>query len=476
MATGTTTYETNIYRFTISYSYTNTSFAVTGVTAYTKQGGWAAWEQSPSLYIYVLKGSSPVPKEYQTEYSGAKAKQYITDRGGNYNLAVHSNEPNAFLSNTTGQSRTWSSDGFNNLSLSLSGSSVTLTIGTFIINTTGTLNNVVYASSTITLSLYSAPSGYSISITGRDTNSITVKHSWTNGSDSPTAYNITVNGTPKSVGNGSSATFTGLNSNTLYTASGSMSDGTTTLTGSAQSWTYPVLNTPSLSLASGEEHDKINVSVSPSVASSYDQFRFKIGSNSYGSYGTSKNASFASLNGNTTYTIYAQMKNTSSGYESKAVSTSITTWHDPISSLSVNLVNKWYWFLQIKSTVSYTGTITKYEFAIGDESWQNKGTSNSHSRGSINPGQSGNLEDDTNYTCQVRVTDNHGRTKTASATFKTMNDKALYINGELKELKVVKPDGSVKWITPNLLSIIKPDGTIINMNKIINNDDRTTYA
>ena len=55
------------------------------------------------------------------------------------------------------------------------------------------------------------------------------------------------------------------------------------------------------------------------------------------------------------------------------------------------------------------------------------------------------------------------------------NKGYLYVNGTLREVKVIKPDNSVIYITPNLLTVVKPDGSTVNMNKIINNDDRTSY-
>ena len=56
-----------------------------------------------------------------------------------------------------------------------------------------------------------------------------------------------------------------------------------------------------------------------------------------------------------------------------------------------------------------------------------------------------------------------------------MDERPLYVNGELREVKVIKSDGSMEYITPNLLTVVQENGSTINMNKIINNDNRTSY-
>ena len=56
-----------------------------------------------------------------------------------------------------------------------------------------------------------------------------------------------------------------------------------------------------------------------------------------------------------------------------------------------------------------------------------------------------------------------------------MDERPLYINGQLRETKLIRPDGSVIYVTPNLLSAITSDNKVVNMNKIINNDDRLTF-
>lgn len=319
-----------------------------------------------------------------------------------------------------------------------------------------------------------APSSWTTATS--NTSSITVAATSSNGGNFKYQYRIQKSGSWSAWQD--SGTFSSLSANTNYplearcintdnsTASGSLSGSL---------WTYPVVNAPSLSRRSGSEHNTIDVSTSASVASSYDQFAFKLGNGSWSSWQTAKTYSYGSLSGNTSYTVYVKMKNTSSGYESSAQSASITTWHNPLTNLKVNLVNRWFWYLQTNCSYTYTGTISKFEFDIGGQGWQNKGTTNSHSRGSTTAGASGNLAYNTDHVCKVRVTDNHGRTYTAQATYKTLDERCLYVNGALREVKVIKPDNSVVYITPNLLTVVKPDGSTVNMNKIINNDDRTSY-
>lgn len=323
---------------------------------------------------------------------------------------------------------------------------------------------------------YTAPKDFSISATSSDTNSITVKANWTEGTKSST---VTVsagnaNGTIKTIGG--TTTLSNLNSNTNYSISGSLSDDKTSLSASTTCWTYPIINDPTLTRRSGFEHNTIDVSVSASVASDYDQFEYKLGNGSWTNWTTDKTHSFTGLSENTTYTVYVKMKNTSSGYESAEKSASITTWYNPLSNISVVLVNRWYWYMVIKSSYKYNGFISKFEFAVGnDEDWVDTGTTNLHSRGSTTPGWEKNLKYDTTYTCWVRITDNHGRIYQTTADFKTLDERPLYVGNELREVKLIQPDGTVKYITPNLLSVVQPNGTVVNMNKIINNDSRTEY-
>lgn len=310
---------------------------------------------------------------------------------------------------------------------------------------------------------------------GSNTNSVWATGTSSNGGSFYYQYRIYKNGAWSAWQN--SGTFSSLSSNTNYSLqvrAVSNTGGGTSGALSGSRWTYPVIGSLTVSLQSGQEHDRINASAAASVSSSYDQYSFAINSNSWQTYGGSSTY-WSGLNGNTTYTIWVKMRNTASGFESASVSRQITTWHDPLTNLKVNLVNRWFWYLLVNCSYTYTGTISKFEFDIGGQGYQNKGTSNSHSRGTTSPTGSPKLAYNTNYTCKVRVTDNHGRQYTASATYKTLDERPLYVNGVLREVKLIKSDGSVHYVTPNLLSVVQSNGTVTNMNKIINNDNRTEY-
>lgn len=328
---------------------------------------------------------------------------------------------------------------------------------------------------------YIAPSEFVINPISSTINSITTQATWKEGLHPPQTPTATItidNKTGNITTSGESVQISDLLSNTNYTVNGNLYDGKTNVsptTNDIPYWTYPDINTPVLSLKSGLEHDAINVSVSAAVSTEYDQFAYKIGSGNWSDWTTDKTYSFSGLTENTEYTISAKMKNTESGYESAEKSNKITTWYDPISNLSVVLLNRWFWYLLIKSNYTYHGTISKYEFSIGNETYQNKGTTNSYSKGTTTPGNAANLAYNTDFTCKAKLTDNHGRTAEASATFKTLDERPLYVDGVLREVKVINSDGTVTYVTPNLLSVINSDGTITNMNKIINNDNRTQY-
>lgn len=335
-----------------------------------------------------------------------------------------------------------------------------------------------------TFTLFSPPYNLSIKLDKSTTTSFTISASWTSGTNADAIAYITANGQTKSIDAYSTevATFTGLTPNTSYSVSAKLTTkeypNTTDDTASLTVWTYPQLDSVSLSLPSGYEHDRIKATAKATKTSDYDQYAFKLDSGSYSSWAATKEKLYSDLVGHSTHTITAKMKNTESGYESAEVNQTVVTWYDPIYSLSVSLVNNWFWYLSTKAIFDYQGgvsNIKKYEFSIGNESYQDKGTTNSYSKGSTTPGASGNLNYNTSYTCKVRLTDNHGRTKEASATFKTLDERPFYVDGQLREVKLIKPDGSVHYITPNLLSVIQPDNTVINMNKIINNDNRTEY-
>lgn len=320
---------------------------------------------------------------------------------------------------------------------------------------------------------------------------LTAPSSWTTASSTTNSVTLGVSSNNNTTGlyyqyqlNGgtwqNSGTFNNLTPNTLYTVKArAKNDSNTSLSTSGELsgsiWTVPSISSLTVSLKSGAEHDAINATVSPVVDSGNDSYQFRIGTTS-NAYVKSFNASWSGLSGNTTYTIGVKLKNNTSGKESAEVTKDITTWYDPISNLKINMTNRWFWYLAVNSSYTYGGTISKFEFSIGsDQSYQNKGTTNSHSRGSTTGGTSGNLAYNTDYLCKVRLTDNHGRTAEAQATFKTLDERPLYINGALREVKLIKSDGSVVYITPNLLSVVQENGTVTNMNKIINNDDRKSF-
>lgn len=332
---------------------------------------------------------------------------------------------------------------------------------------------------------YKAVSGLKMSSSEIGTNSFKISASWTAGVESDGRVYVTTDktGDTKKLIDDDPVVFDynndSIKSNTYYTVTGRLCDKThdssSFETLSLNLWTKPIINNPTLTRRSGFEHNTIDVSVSAAVSTEYDQFAYKIGSGNWSDWTTDKTYSFSGLTENTEYTISAKMKNTESGYESEEKTNKITTWYDPISNLSVVLLNRWFWYLLIKSNYTYHGTISKYEFSIGNEAYQNKGTTNSYSKGTTTPGNAANLAYNTDFTCKAKLTDNHGRTAEASATFKTLDERPLYVDGVLREVKVINSDGTVTYVTPNLLSVINSDGTITNMNKIINNDNRTQY-
>lgn len=80
----------------------------------------------------------------------------------------------------------------------------------------------------IDVSLYTAPSVGSLSVTSKTTRSITVKATWTEGSATSTATVNLGNQSGSISSSGSTCTFDYLTHNKSYTISGSLSDGTTT--------------------------------------------------------------------------------------------------------------------------------------------------------------------------------------------------------------------------------------------------------
>lgn len=342
------------------------------------------------------------------------------------------------------------------------------------------------------IQFYRPPSGVWGNVNSSTHNSFNVTVGWTQGTNAATAYITDIASAGRDVaigtnpGGSTGNTIANANPNTVYGIYAWVHDGVNQIFGMSDSkhWTHPYIENPTLSLVPGNEHSQIKVVANNNYKSGADQYSFKLDNGAWTEWQQSNEYvftrdNFSNITGNSEHTIYTKMRNTASGFESvNQTSAKITTWYDPIYSLEVNLVNRWFWYLEINSIFDYQGgaeNITKYEFDIGGEGYQDKNTTNLHSKGSINPTDENKLNYNTDYLCKVRLTDNHGRTKEASATFKTLDERPLYINGELKEVKIIKPDSSVVYVTPNLLSVIKEDGTVVNMNKIINNDDRTEY-
>lgn len=332
-------------------------------------------------------------------------------------------------------------------------------------NSPSTVRDTASASAHTTIA---TPTGWTG--TGSNTNSIWASGTSSNGGSFYYQYRINSGSWQNS------GIFGGLSSNTRYSiqvrAVSNTGGGTSGALDGAL-WTYPVIGGLNVSLVSGKEHDAISATSYAQVSSGNDSFQFRLNSNYTGWQTVGK--TWSGLSGHTTYTIGVTVRNNTSGYQSAEVTKQITTWYDPLTNLRVNLVNRWFWYLLINSSYSYGGSISKFEFDIGGQGYQNKGTSNSHSRGTTSPTGSPKLAYNTNYTCKVRVTDNHGRQYTASVIYKTLDERPLYVNGVLREVKLIKSDGSVHYVTPNLLSVVQSNGTVTNMNKIINNDNRTEY-
>ena len=342
------------------------------------------------------------------------------------------------------------------------------------------------------ITFYRAPSGVWARVNSSTHNSFNVTVGWTQGTNGATAYATDVASAGRDVSIGTNPGGSTGNTkadaipNKEYGIYAWVHDGTSQVFGLSnyKYWTHPYLENPTLSLVSGNEHDQIKVVANNNYKSNYDKYAFKLDDGSWTDWQDSNEYIFSRSNyptilGMTNHTIYTKVKNTSSNFESvNQPSASITTWYDPIYDLSVLLINRWFWYLEINSQVDYQGgyeNITKYEFDIGSQGYTDKGTNNTYNRGSIDPKASNKLNYNTDYLCKVRVTDNHGRTKEASATYRTLDERPLYVNGVLREVKIIKSDGSIEYVTPNLLTVVKSDGTTVNMNKIINNDNRTSY-
>lgn len=527
--TGTASFSGDVYSFKVTYSYTSTTFKITKivVTGTSQAPYWANWELTPALYIYALKGSSGVPKSYQSISLGAsEAKEYITDRNGKYQQVYVGNHPTTYLPTTSGGTKTWDDSAFDNIQLSLSGSSATITIGAFIANTTGTLNDVVHGSDTFTLSLYTAPKSYSIECTNADSTSLKITHKWTAGSDSITSnkividrYNYTTSSwetgyrSYSSLGNGNVVTFGANNpiiSNSYYKITGTISDGETTLTDSIYKWTLPVITEDELALEliTRKEHNSIKVLAKANISTPYDQFSFSIDNGltwtTWSERASSIEYIFNNLNPNTEYSVSFKMRNArtkdtntpnyAGGSSSPTIITkSITTWHTPLSDLNIILNNSWYWYLSINADFNYEGNIKDYRFSIfekgNSKDYISTGTNNFYAEGTIDPNGDGKLKYNTEYVCKVEVEDEYGRIYSSSVrtignlynmpnssnTFKTLDIRPFYLNGELQEIKLIRSNGIEHYVTPNMVTLIRPGGLSINLNKIINNDSRTEF-
>lgn len=565
MASFTIKSEEGIFEYDVSYTLTTSpgsaTLKITGVHVTALSSGWGTWDLTPSLYFYLIPNrDAGRPQDMQNQDTEDNIKDYITGKGGVYNLHT-TNKPN--YPNSKGGTTNWAKS-YYSLSkkfTSTNETTIPVTVGIVVRNTSGDLDGVYTFNKVIDVTVptaYTPPSGLSLSISETTTTSFKVTARWTGGEgETDGACRVTVNGTSKIIDN-DPVVFTGLTPNVSYTVSGELYDkenspstvrdtasasahttiatptgwtgtgsntnsiwasGTSSNGGSfyyqyrinsgswqnsgtfgglssntrypiqvravsntgggtsgaldGALWTYPVIGGLNVSLVSGKEHDAISATSYAQVSSGNDSFRFRLNSNYTGWQTTGQ--TWSGLSGHTTYTIGVTVRNNTSGYQSAEVTKQITTWYDPLTNLRVNLVNRWFWYLLINSSYSYGGSISKFEFDIGGQGYQNKGTSNSHSRGTTSPTGSPKLAYNTNYTCKVRVTDNHGRQYTASATYKTLDERPLYVNGVLREVKLIKSDGSVHYVTPNLLSVVQSNGTVTNMNKIINNDNRTEY-
>lgn len=557
--------EEGIFKYYVSYTLTTSpgsaTLKITGVRVTALSSGWGTWDLTPSLYFYLIPNrDAGRPQDMQNQGTEDNIKDYITGKGGVYNLHT-TNKPN--YPNSKGGTTNWAKS-YYSLSkkfTSTNETTIPVTVGIVVRNTSGDLDGVYTFNKVINVTVptaYTPPSGLSLSISETTTTSFKVTARWTGGEgETDGACRVTVNGTSKIIDD-DPVVFTGLTPNVSYTVSGELYDkknspstvrdtasasahttiatptgwtgtgsntnsiwasGTSSNGGSfyyqyrinsgswqnsgtfgglssntrysiqvravsntgggtsgaldGALWTYPVIGGLNVSLVSGKEHDAISATSYAQVSSGNDSFQFRLNSSYTGWQTTGQ--TWSGLSGHTTYTIGVTVRNNTSGYQSAEVTKQITTWYDPLTNLRVNLVNRWFWYLLINSSYSYGGSISKFEFDIGGQGYQNKGTSNSHSRGTTSPTGSPKLAYNTNYTCKVRVTDNHGRQYTASATYKTLDERPLYVNGVLREVKLIKSDGSVHYVTPNLLSVVQSNGTVTNMNKIINNDNRTEY-
>lgn len=329
----------------------------------------------------------------------------------------------------------------------------------------GVLNSPLQSSLSITTNLAAPSSWSSVSSTA---SSITAIATSPNGGSFNYQYRIN-NGDWQN-----SSVFNNLAANTQYTVEARCSNGNATTSSiSTTVWTYP---TPIIlyELIPDKEDSEANVFISSSVNSGYDQFSYSINDGVWSDWNTKIEINLTGLTENTNYTVSAKMNNTSSGLTSDITTIQFTTWHSPLTNLAIKQLDKWFWLLKVQSLFDYSGSISKYEYAFGDENYVESAES-VYTRGSADDSFVNNLEDNTTYICKARLTDEHGRVYTAENSFTTLDERSLFINGELKELKIIDTNNNIMIISPNLLTIVQENGNIVNMNKIINNDERITY-
>ena len=382
-------------------------------------------------------------------------------------------------------------------------------------------NNSPIPGISFSATLYRAPS----SVSGRHKmheNSIEIWVSWVNGTKAATAYGTHVASVKPSqdtdIGSKSEAhgTLKGsgnyvIKPNTNYNLYLWVHDGQSQVFASGYQgksvWTLPEISDVEINLKPGSEHNTIQVKVKPTVSqSSGDEFSYALNDDKWGDWTSSTTHEFIDLKPHTEYQVWVKMRHAyvengktqyseSAAWNAKDENKLITTWYSPLTDLRVILANSWYWYLELSSSFEYDGGpsgIAKYEYHIGDDEDYKayNYASESHKRGSTSPTGSNKLDYNTNYNCYVKITDTYGRTyssesepdnplhrtfKNAKKVFKTLDERPLYVDGKLREVKVIKPDGSLNYVTPNLLSVIQEDGTVININKVINDDIRTEF-
>lgn len=299
-------------------------------------------------------------------------------------------------------------------------------------------------------------------------------------------------------------TFTELKTNTMYyieakayrnksSADTNRNDDTLIIS----TWTIPEVSL-NLELVEGSEHNSIKATASSKGSDDYSKYIFRLDSQEFNTSDYNKTIVnpkiYTGLLGHSTHTVGVKMKNTKSGLESDEVTKTITTWHNPISNLTLILDNRWYWYLAIKTGFIYEGDKNKieYNFAIFNDSslvYTSTGNINSYSKGTtdLNKKDSEGLNYNTYYNCTAKLTDEHGRTYIVSDVFKTLDERPFYLNNSSNEFNLMEVKllnrkennvDSLTYITPNLVNILNKIGdneTVVNLNKVINNDDRSEF-